>query len=493
MTFPASASAFTPGLQNEIPGGALGARHARYLEGVCGVNARSVSAPTPAAAFLLRGGDSGDAAPSSFLSLAVRPVAASAGFAGRLMRPFGSLARACSRGWRFVLRMVGRGPGEVGFSNLPSVVTWNNRPEFMQGRKKHLLLEAELPYRCQAALPEGTGGQRYACLGANETEFRMFLAHASNLSTAAVAALEVTDRCVDLRDEGVRLELRQLWGNRTLLLKDVSFKQALAPDKSMAAELKGYITRMRDVLADPFQGPELREWLEQAEGLGLEKATACLFDATRDVVQTREGLLPMLHWFRERYPYYNQKCFECGTDATCRLGCTMASRQEVQRGKAGRTELFFCPSCGITRFARYTDLRTVLEEKRGRCGEYSVAMFHLLEAAGYTVRWVVDWKDHVWDEVLVQGEWVHIDPCEAAVNDKRMYVGWGKQHTYVVALGRTEVEDVTEAYTDSLDAARKRRDLSDHDLAEVLRAASTDWASGNIDAGLLDEWNARVG
>ncbi|KAJ1492310.1 hypothetical protein T484DRAFT_1771566 [Baffinella frigidus] len=32
-------------------------------------------------------------------------------------------------------------------------------------------------------------------------------------------------------------------------------------------------------------------------------ATACLFDATRDVVQTREGLLPMLHWFRESQTY----------------------------------------------------------------------------------------------------------------------------------------------------------------------------------------------
>ena len=68
----------------------------------------------------------------------------------------------------------------------------------------------------------------------------------------------------------------------------------------------------------------------------------------------------------------------------------------------------------------------------------------------------MDWKDHVWNEVLVQGEWMHIDPCEAAVNDKRMYVGWGKEHTYIVALSREALEDVTEAYTDSLDAARVR-------------------------------------
>jgi hypothetical protein len=135
MTFPGSASAWgAPCFQSEISG-ASGVRHARNLESVC---CKGDPSPIPAAASLLRGGDSGNAAPSSVLPRLVPLGAFSTvggrgfGLAQRLMRPFGSLARVCSRGWQFVLRMVGCESEAVGFANLPSVVSWNHRPEFMQ-------------------------------------------------------------------------------------------------------------------------------------------------------------------------------------------------------------------------------------------------------------------------------------------------------------------------------------------------------------------------
>lgn len=61
---------------------------------------------------------------------------------------------------------------------------------------------------------------------------------------------------------------------------------------------------------------------------------------------------------------------------------------------------------------RYTAVSKVLDTQRGRCGEYSVLMLRLLEALGYTCRWVVDWADHVWVEARVDRRWVHVDPCE---------------------------------------------------------------------------------
>ena len=87
-----------------------------------------------------------------------------------------------------------------------------------------------------------------------------------------------------------------------------------------------------------------------------------------------------------RYPYYHQRCLACGSDDTLRLGSTMASEVEVLAGKAGRTELVHCAGCGVSRFARNTDLATVLAQRRGRCGEYSAAMFHILEAVGCAAR-----------------------------------------------------------------------------------------------------------
>ena len=77
---------------------------------------------------------------------------------------------------------------------------------------------------------------------------------------------------------------------------------------------------------------------------------------------------------------------------------------------------------------------------RGRCGEYAALWYATTQAMGYQSRWVVDWLDHVWVEVKVQGMWVHIDPCEAVFDEKQMYVGWGKKHTYVVAFSREEIE-----------------------------------------------------
>lgn len=73
--------------------------------------------------------------------------------------------------------------------------------------------------------------------------------------------------------------------------------------------------------------------------------------------------------------------------------------------------------CGLDAAeGRYVAVSKVLDTRRGRCGEYSVLMMRLLEALGYSCRWVVDWSDHVWVEAKVDGlGWVHVDPCEVRV------------------------------------------------------------------------------
>jgi hypothetical protein len=84
------------------------------------------------------------------------------------------------------------------------------------------------------------------------------------------------------------------------------------------------------------------------------------------------------------------------------------------------------------------------------------------QVLGYTVRWTVDKADHVWAEVKIKalnvsGEvsllftftspyryrldalsqvdeaWVHLDPCEAAVDEPLLYQNWGKNITYIFA------------------------------------------------------------
>ena len=64
--------------------------------------------------------------------------------------------------------------------------------------------------------------------------------------------------------------------------------------------------------------------------------------------------------------------------------------------KASRTELQFCSTCGsLTRFPRYNAVPKILENRQGRCGEYSAALFQIALALGWRARLVVDWTDHM--------------------------------------------------------------------------------------------------
>jgi len=83
----------------------------------------------------------------------------------------------------------------------------------------------------------------------------------------------------------------------------------------------------------------------------------------------------------------------------------------------------------------------------------------------------VDWADHLWAEVRIDGQWVHLDPCEAAVDEPLLYQSWGKNQTYIFAFTSTRVVDVTGDYTSNLAAAKQRREVDDKVVAESIHAA----------------------
>lgn len=124
----------------------------------------------------------------------------------------------------------------------------------------------------------------------------------------------------------------------------------------------------------------------------------------------------------QEFPYYYDMCHSCGNrDDNTFVGYVYPTEDE-RAFRAGRTEVYHCSTCGaVSRFARYSAVSKVLETQRGRCGEYSVLMLRLLEALGYSCRWVVDWSDHVWVEALVGGRWVHVDPCEVGARAQHIF------------------------------------------------------------------------
>lgn len=168
-------------------------------------------------------------------------------------------------------------------------------------------------------------------------------------------------------------------------------------------------------------------------------------------------------------------------DNTHFVGYVYPTNEEIL-GNASRTEIYLCKHChGFTRFPRYNSVHDIIRNGRGRCGEYAMLLYRILKSLGHNARWVVDWSDHVWVEILLpsgsssgQDEWVHLDPCEAAVDKPLLYQEWGKNQTYIVAFHGSNsldmfpaIEDVTSSYTTDKAGIMTRRE----EPAPFIRAA----------------------
>lgn len=100
----------------------------------------------------------------------------------------------------------------------------------------------------------------------------------------------------------------------------------------------------------------------------------------------------------------------------------------------------------------------ILKQAKGRCGEFALLYNGLLLTNAYTCRIVIDCStlhdrtkaaagDHVWNEVRVEGLWMHVDPTERRVNQPLMYAReWNKDINLVYAIAKKGISEVTETY-----------------------------------------------
>mmetsp|Transcript_9277 Transcript_9277/g.17477 ORF Transcript_9277/g.17477 Transcript_9277/m.17477 type:complete len:597 (+) Transcript_9277:208-1998(+) len=297
--------------------------------------------------------------------------------------------------------------------------------------------------------------------------------------------------------------------------------------------LKGYVQRIIDIIRDetrdrgasletyksiPFN---LVDWLEKS--YDSEKVQQLKERNFRQlaILEQKEAMMDLLQWFRTMFPYYYDRCEHCG--ASYRLDATseVIERDEIcnktldldeknnkteedslptegpflgfcypepheQLGRAARTELFECRSCGrYTRFPRYNSVKHIVDSRRGRCGEYSILLYRMLRALGHEARWVVDWADHVWVECWIGGDWIHLDPCEAALDRPLLYREWGKKQTFIIAFWaplrsgeasiiQDYITDVTLKYTsDGIAAISKRRHIETEVVNDIIRRSAS--------------------
>lgn len=103
------------------------------------------------------------------------------------------------------------------------------------------------------------------------------------------------------------------------------------------------------------------------------------------------------------------------------------------------------------RTENYNAVDIIGSQKCGACREYAMLFMRMAEYANLTVRMVHNLgEDHSWDEVLINGTWIVVDPSAGIFNaSPSMYEDkWGKALSYVYAIyPNGQKVDITSRYT----------------------------------------------
>lgn len=97
----------------------------------------------------------------------------------------------------------------------------------------------------------------------------------------------------------------------------------------------------------------------------------------------------------------------------------------------------------------------IFYNKLGACGEYSMLFMEMAKTAGIQVRVAGTLaEDHQWNEVLINDEWVHVDPTLDSPNDfdhPHVYENdWKWNLSKVYAFNNGEKIDVTDKYFEKI-------------------------------------------
>ena len=265
-------------------------------------------------------------------------------------------------------------------------------------------------------------------------------------------------RTLDLNNNETKKVLLELWRNESLLSQSSDPLNILHAKSNFEDLLQSYATRIEMLRNESRKDHLLLDFLV-TQHIKNMSWTHYIRNPAYDYNETLVVLKDLAVWFRSEFPYFYDACLapECGNKENNSFTGYIYPSEIERSDKAGRTELYLCGKCGGQhRFPRFNNVIKVLETRRGRCGEYSVLFLRMLRLLGYQVRWVVDWADHVWIEVLyskdtagetINRRWIHADPCEAAVDEPLLYQSWGKNQTYILAFSDIAADNAAFALT----------------------------------------------
>ena len=300
--------------------------------------------------------------------------------------------------------------------------------------------------------------------GLSTEELSMYSRYLFNKNLSVEAGIITRKRNVNLRCNDRYSELMSLWKSERLLVKSKDFPNNILNSEDKIDKFRStiglHVRKMKMVHEDSrLYDDIIQKFLINCTNITeytVKNITVFTFD---EIILKLKSFAV---WFRNEFPYYYDNCIFCKNKrSNLQYGSVYPSKEEIEF-QARITELYYCSMCNnTTRFPRFNSVHKVLDTRRGRCGEYSMLMLRMLNLLGWTTRWVSDFADHVWVEVGIgQNKFIHLDPCEASVNENLIYEGWGKAINYIFAYSLDEpyIEDVTSSYTSNYSLSLQRRE-----------------------------------
>lgn len=208
-----------------------------------------------------------------------------------------------------------------------------------------------------------------------------------------------------------------------------------------------------------------------------------------DDTQLLSATTSELEYFQQLVQHFQQHTMTWVNQPPCCKGATVSLletrgpvTEQERTGQARRVEVYQCQAChNQVCLPRFNCPLTLLQTRRGRCGEFANLFGAYCRATGIATRYCLDVTDHVWIEVLIDNVWHMLDPCEGALDAFSMYEkGWGKKLSVIVGVSTTHVVDITPKYT---------RHFHDPDFQARRRQITSSEASS---AAILDAINAHL-
>ncbi|KAJ3424264.1 peptide-n(4)-(n-acetyl-beta-glucosaminyl)asparagine amidase [Anaeramoeba flamelloides] len=309
---------------------------------------------------------------------------------------------------------------------------------------------------------QDSSGDVYGALDLTESDFKLWYSQFPKIVNTTISSCEIDivadrDTLLSLYQHG-RLTINSITPLHTILFKD--FVNTVVANSETPRDLISSVTKKAAL-----------QLFSMYSGVDPQKVQ---YEPNLSIEEYEKRALIVLNWVKSYIKWYNQECLVCGYSKTSFLGMQAPNATEKKIKCDYDTEVYHCPSCGsYYRFPRFRNFTQLAHQAFGRCSEHSKVFYTVMEALGYTPRYIVCYCNHVWVELFLNNAWYHTDPSEAFFNNPYVYeTHWGWKLNWIFGHEPTSVVDVLSRYTHHYSDCIKRRAMSQETLDKILNEAN---------------------